>query len=142
MARVLRVTRRHIREKQMLRETMAIATVAVRDLESARSFYEKTLNLELLDERGGEVLIFKTGASKLFVYRSSFAGTNKATCVTWVVPDVNAHVAALKQNGVTFEHYSLPEMHLEGDVHVADGMRAAWFCDPDGNIHSLVSGAT
>jgi catechol 2,3-dioxygenase-like lactoylglutathione lyase family enzyme len=126
----------------MLRETVAIATVAVRDLAEARSFYEKTLNLEVLEERGGEVVIFKTGASKLFVYRSSFAGTNKATCVTWQVDDVDANVAALKQNGVRFEHYTLPEMHLEGDVHVAGDMRAAWFCDPDGNIHSLVSGVT
>ena len=92
----------------MLREVEAIATIAVKDLDSARSFYEKTLNLEVLDERSGEILIFKTGSSKLFVYRSSFAGTNKATCVTWPVADVDAHVAALKQNGVTFEHYTLP----------------------------------
>jgi hypothetical protein len=41
---------------------------------------------------------------------------------------------------VRFEHYDLPGMRREGDVHVAGAMRAAWFKDPDGNIHALVSG--
>jgi hypothetical protein len=42
---------------------------------------------------------------------------------------------------VRFEHYDdLPGMTREGDVHVAADMRAAWFKDPDGNIHALVRG--
>jgi hypothetical protein len=41
---------------------------------------------------------------------------------------------------VRFEHYDLPKLHLEGDVHVGGDMRVAWFTDPDGNIHSIVSG--
>jgi hypothetical protein len=40
---------------------------------------------------------------------------------------------------VPFERYDMPGAKLEGDVHVFDGMRVAWFKDPDGNIHSLVS---
>ena len=28
-------------------------------------------------------------------------------------------------------------MELEGDVHVTNGFRAAWFTDPDGNILHL-----
>jgi hypothetical protein len=31
-------------------------------------------------------------------------------------------------------------MHREGDIHVADGFRVAWFKDPDGNILNIVSG--
>jgi hypothetical protein len=31
-------------------------------------------------------------------------------------------------------------MTRQGDVHVAGSMKAAWFKDPDGNIHALVSG--
>jgi hypothetical protein len=49
-------------------------------------------------------------------------------------------VQTLKGKGVAFEHYDLPEMTLKGDIHVAEGMKAAWFKDPDGNIHALVSG--
>jgi hypothetical protein len=33
----------------------------------------------------------------------------------------------------------MPGMQLQGDIHVADGMKAAWFKDPDGNILALTS---
>jgi hypothetical protein len=60
--------------------------------------------------------------------------------VTWNVGDqVDSVVRDLKSKGVAFEHYELPMMKHEGDVHVAGGTRAAWFKDPDGNIHSLVN---
>jgi catechol 2,3-dioxygenase-like lactoylglutathione lyase family enzyme len=129
-------------QKPSLGDHDAVATVAVRDLAAARRFYEQTLGLSLLDESGGEVLTFRAGAGKLFVYRSEFAGSNKATAVTWPLSatGVDDTVHALKEKGVTFEHYDLPEMHRDGDVHVAGEMRVAWFKDPDGNIHSLVSG--
>jgi hypothetical protein len=48
-------------------------------------------------------------------------------------------VQSLKGKGVTFEHYDMPGMTLKGDIHVANRMKAAWFKDPDGNIHALVS---
>ena len=88
-----------------------------------------------------EVLAFKTGASKLFVYRSQHAGTNKATAVTFLVDEVDDLVRTLKSRGVTFEHYDLPKMTRQGDVHVAGPMRSAWFKDPDGNIFSVVTPA-
>jgi hypothetical protein len=40
---------------------------------------------------------------------------------------------------VTFEHYDLPNLTRQGDVHVAGPMKTAWFKDPDGNIFSLVT---
>jgi hypothetical protein len=74
------------------------------------------------------------------VYQSQFAGTNKATAVTWVIADgVDDAVRTLKAKGVRFERYDLPETSHEGDIHVAGDLRIAWFKDPDGNIHSLVS---
>jgi len=48
-------------------------------------------------------------------------------------------VQTLKKAGVAFEHYDMPGMTLKGDVHVAGKMKAAWFKDPDGNIHAIVS---
>jgi hypothetical protein len=74
------------------------------------------------------------------VYRSKYTGTNKATAVTWSVGDeLDEIVRALKQKGVAFEHYDMPDVKLEGDVHVMGDMRNAWFKDPDGNIFALVS---
>ena len=124
----------------MLGEKDAIATIAVKDLEAAKKFYEGTLGLKQVDAEGSEALTYQSGSSKVFVYKSRYAGTNQATAATWVVDDVDAVVKGLKAKGVTFERYDLPDMSHEGDVHVAGEMRAAWLKDPDGNILALVSG--
>jgi len=125
----------------MLGDREAIATVAVRDLTVAKKFYATTLRLKQVDTEGDEAVVYATGTSRLVVYRSQFARTNQATAVTWNVgADVDGVVRELKSNGVTFEHYDMPGMKREGDIHVAGGTRAAWFKDPDGNIHSLVNG--
>ena len=122
----------------MLSDNDAVATVAVKDLERAKKFYGDTLGLTKVMENE-EVAAFKTGNCKLFVYRSQFAGTNKATAVTFVAKDVDDLVRTLKSRGVTFEHYDLPKMTRQGDVHVSGSMKTAWFKDPDGNIFSLVT---
>jgi catechol 2,3-dioxygenase-like lactoylglutathione lyase family enzyme len=122
----------------MLSDKDAVATVAVKSLEGARTFYEQTLGLTKIMENE-EVLAFKSGRSTLFVYRSQYAGTNKATAVTWVADEVEEIVKTLKGRGVSFEHYDLPNMTRQGDLHVAGTMKAAWFKDPDGNIFSLVT---
>jgi catechol 2,3-dioxygenase-like lactoylglutathione lyase family enzyme len=107
--------------------------IAVKDLARAKDFYEDVLGLKLVDENDEE-LVFQSGSNKLNVYRSEYAGTNQATYVSWDADDVDAAVEALKGKGMAFEHYDMPGMTLEGDVHVMDGMRAAWFKDPDGNV--------
>jgi len=33
----------------------------------------------------------------------------------------------------------MPEMTLQGDVHVAGDMKVAWFKDPAGNILNIVN---
>ena len=124
----------------MLGETDSAATVAVENLEQARSFYEGTLGLEpvFTDQ---EAVGYKTGSSSLLVYRSEYAGSNDATAVTWIVGNqLETIIDDLKAKGVTFEHYDLPGTTREGDIHVAGEIGAAWFKDPDGNIHSLVNG--
>ena len=122
----------------MLSDKDAVATIAVKNLERARKFYEQTLGLTKVMENE-EVLAFKSGSSTLFVYRSQFAGTNKATAVTWVTDEVESIVNTLKGRGVSFEHYDLPNLSRQGDLHVAGTMKTAWFKDPDGNIFSLVT---
>ena len=122
----------------MLSDNDAIATVAVKNLETAKKFYEGTLGLTAVMENE-EVVAFRAGKSTLFVYRSQHAGTNKATAVTFVAEEVEDLVRTLKGRGVAFEHYDLPQMTRQGDIHVAGPMKTAWFKDPDGNIFSLVT---
>lgn len=125
----------------MLGDKDAIATLAVKDLDAARSFYEGKLGLKSVGPDEPGTLAYKSGSSSILVYESQFAGTNKATAATWMVGDVDGAVQTLKAKGVSFEHYdNLPDTRLEGDVHVSGDVRVAWFKDPDGNIHALVSG--
>jgi catechol 2,3-dioxygenase-like lactoylglutathione lyase family enzyme len=124
----------------MLRDTDAIANLAVKDLSKAKQFYEGILGFEPVGHEGDEVIVYRSGKTTFNVYRSKEAGTNKATAVTWAVGDnVKAVAQELKAKGVTFEHYDMPGLTLQGDVHVGYGMQVAWFKDPDGNILNIVS---
>lgn len=122
----------------MLGRNNAVANLAVKDLDRSRAFFTKTLGLEEVGNEGDELIVLKSGDSVVNVYRSDYAGTNQATAVTWGVDDIDAEVKALRDKGVTFEHYDMPGLELEGDVHVGDHMKIAWFKDPDGNILNLV----
>ena len=125
----------------MLGGKEAMATVAVRDLQAAKKFYEGTLGLRQTEAQEEETVTYQAGPAKLLVYRSQFAGSNKATAVTWLLgSEVEKVVKGLRSKGVTFEHYQMPGLTLRGDIHEGEGMQAAWFKDPDGNIHALVSG--
>jgi catechol 2,3-dioxygenase-like lactoylglutathione lyase family enzyme len=108
----------------------------VKSIEAAKKFYGDTLGLEMCaEEKGPGVAIYRSGNSKVVVYQSKFAGTNKATAATWGLGDhIDSVVEELRDAGVKFEHYDLPGLHREGDVHVAGNFKAAWFKDPDGNI--------
>ncbi|RWM21299.1 MAG: VOC family protein [Mesorhizobium sp.] len=123
----------------MLANCNATANLAVKDLAKAKSFYEGVLGLTEVHNEGGELIVYKCGDTSINVYRSNFAGTNKATAVTWMVGDeIDTVVKALKSKGVVFEHYEMPGLKVEGDIHVGYGMKVAWFKDPDGNILNLV----
>jgi len=116
-----------------------VATVAVKDLARAREFYEGKLGLTPLPGEEKEVVAYKCGSSKMFVYTSQYAGTNRATAATWMAGDrVESLVRSLKDKGVTFEHYDMPNMKRDGDIHVSGNMKVAWFKDPDGNILNIV----
>ena len=124
----------------MLGKQNAVAMIAVKDLSAARSFYEGTLGLEAVRTEGDEVIVFRSGTTEVNVYRSDFAGTNKATALAWTVGDkIEGLVRQLKAKGARFEHYDMPGMKREGDLHIGGDMKVAWFKDPDGNILSLVS---
>lgn len=125
----------------MLGDKDAVANVAVKNLETAKKFYTETLGLTPVDSEGQELIVFKSGRSTINVYRSKYAGTNQATAVTWVVgEDVEGIVRTLRDRGVKFEHYDMPDMNRKGDIHVAGDMKVAWFKDPDGNILNIVNG--
>jgi catechol 2,3-dioxygenase-like lactoylglutathione lyase family enzyme len=123
----------------MLGKADATPMIAVTDLDRARKFYEDTLGLKTKDE-WGEGVTLKSGDTHVNLYRSEFAGTNKATALTFQVDDAESEVSDLKEKGIFFEQYDLPGLEQRGDLYVAEGIKTAWFKDPDGNILSLIEG--
>ncbi|WP_413990422.1 VOC family protein [Labrys okinawensis] len=125
----------------MLGSKIAVATLPVRSLPAARLFYEEKVGLEIAFMHEPSAIAYKAGNSIVLVYESTYGGTNNATAVTWVVDDdMTVLVAELKQRGVAFQHYDLPGVTREGDIHHSGALQQAWFKDPDGNIHGLASG--
>jgi catechol 2,3-dioxygenase-like lactoylglutathione lyase family enzyme len=125
----------------MLGKADATPMIAVKDIDRAKQFYSDKLGLKPVDEMGDEFFMLKSGDTTLNVYKSEFAGTNKATLLTFDVDDIDAEVRDLKGKGISFEHYDVQGLKAEGDIYSGEGMKTAWFKDPDGNILSLVEEA-
>ena len=125
----------------MLGKADATPMIAVKNIDRAKQFYKEKLGLKPFEEMGDDFFMLKSGDTTLNVYKSEFAGTNKATLLTFDVDDIDTEVRELKQKGVSFEHYDVEGLTPEGDIYRGQNMKTAWFKDPDGNILSLIEEA-
>jgi len=123
----------------MFEDTDAVPMIAVKDLSRARKFYQDTLGLQPAGPENAEVQLYQSGNTRIAVYLSQFAGTNRATTLNWAVDDIESVVADLKSRGIKFEHYDMPNTTRQGEVHVSGRIKNAWFKDPDGNILALMN---
>jgi catechol 2,3-dioxygenase-like lactoylglutathione lyase family enzyme len=121
----------------MFESATAHATVAVSDLERARKFYEGTLGLEIMDERSDGVTYKDAAGGWFLVYPSQFAGTAKSTYMSFDVADVEQAVKELRERGVVFEEYDMPGLKTVNGISEIQGVKGAWFKDPDGNILAI-----
>jgi catechol 2,3-dioxygenase-like lactoylglutathione lyase family enzyme len=123
----------------MIGTALVQPTIGVSDLEKATAFYGGVLGLKVVSENPHEVVYASGANSKLSIYQTEFAGTNKATYATWEVGDIAAEVEALQAAGIKFEEYDMPGVTRDGAIHTLgeSGEKAAWFKDPDGNILCL-----
>jgi catechol 2,3-dioxygenase-like lactoylglutathione lyase family enzyme len=130
-----------MREQEMLGESPVGATLAVKDQEKAKEFYEGKLGLKIKDEMEGWVSYQCGKGTVLGVYPSQFAGTNEATGATFLVEDLEAEMKELRAKGIEFEEYDFPGLKTEnGIASMDDDHKAAWFKDPDGNTIALTQG--
>jgi catechol 2,3-dioxygenase-like lactoylglutathione lyase family enzyme len=127
----------------MLSQYTPAATLATSDMSAARNFYEGTLGLTV-DREGPDGITYRCGDGALFVYESQYAGTNKATAVTFDVPttsDFQAEVDALREKGVEFMTFEFEGMEWnDGVASMGDTVQAVWFTDPAGNILNISTG--
>jgi catechol 2,3-dioxygenase-like lactoylglutathione lyase family enzyme len=116
-------------------------TIAVSDIDKAKSFYEGKLGLSGGDDQpdGGHTYPCG-GGTRIHVYPSpDNAGRSGATLAGWLVADVEGTVDELADNGVTFEQYGEPfNTDEKGNARLGD-IEIAWFKDPDGNTLAVGS---
>lgn len=122
----------------MLSDLPFFANIPVADMDRARGFYEGQLGLRpwRIDDRIHEV-VYEAGASRFAVYVSGGAGKSEHTIGTFLVTDMDATVAGLRDRGVVFIDYDLPGLKTENGIASFGFDRVAWFRDPDGNILAL-----
>jgi len=126
----------------MLSKARAAAALPASDLGRAKKFYGEVLGLSVQQENPDGVEYALGGGTSVFVYPSSYAGTNQATAVGFEVDDLDATMKDLQSRGATFEEYDLPGIKtVKGVVTMPDGSRGAWFKDTEGNILSLMKRA-
>jgi catechol 2,3-dioxygenase-like lactoylglutathione lyase family enzyme len=124
----------------MLKNYASSAIVPCTDLARAKAFYGEILSLPLIADHGNG-FVFATGETKLNIYRSDYAGTNKANAVIWAVgDDIEAIAAALRAKGVTLDEYPEGFDKVVEGVHVRGALSVIWFRDPDGNVLHVTSG--
>jgi catechol 2,3-dioxygenase-like lactoylglutathione lyase family enzyme len=126
----------------MLSSYAPVATLATSDLTRARSFYQDTLGFTVQRDGMGGVS-YTCGGGNLFVYESSYAGTNKATSVTFEVPtsEFDGEVDALRAKGIEFMTFDFEGAEWkDGVASMGSELRAVWFTDPDGNILNVSAG--
>jgi catechol 2,3-dioxygenase-like lactoylglutathione lyase family enzyme len=117
----------------MLTDARAEATVPTKDLKAAREFYEGTLGLRPVGSyTPGADVVYECGGGTRLVLTESLVTLERArTAAHFLVADVAAEVRELRERGVEFEEYDLPELRtVDGVAHIGD-RHFAWFRVPD-----------
>lgn len=120
----------------MISHMSMYAAIPVHDMAQAKEFYGNTLGLTVVDENANG-LWYECGNTRIAIYESSFAGTNKATAAIFEVIDPEAIVEMLQKKGVQFEKYTIPGATRKGYIHTIGDFCGAWFKDPSGNIIAM-----
>ena len=126
----------------MFSQFTPVATLPTKDMSEARNFYESVLGLTA-DREAMDGVSYKCGDGLILVYQSQYAGTNKATAVTFEVPmsAFEDEIRALRDKGVSFMTFELEGVDWNQDVaSMGDTAKGVWFTDPDGNIISVAAG--
>lgn len=125
----------------MLETSTPMATLPAADLNRAKAWYAEKLGLEPVmedEERGGAA--YELGGSRFLIYVSEFAGTNKATAMSFWMENFDDVAAGLRDKGVEFQELDFGEMGktVDGVITSPDGTeKSAWFEDSEGNILNI-----
>ena len=120
----------------MLATSDVIAFASTTDLARARTFYEATLGLPVVDENAF-ACVFDAHGTMLRITAVGEVAHPGYTVLGWRVSDISATVTGLESQGVVFTRYDGMNQDAQGVWTTPNGDRVAWFTDPDGNVLSL-----
>ena len=122
----------------MFKESKAFSSFSVDDLQRAKEFYTKTLELDVSGQLEGLELRI-SGGGRIFIYPKPNHTPATFTVLNFPVADVEQAVTELTRRGVRFEIYDEPDLKTDARG-IARGMgpTIAWFKDPAGNILSVL----
>jgi catechol 2,3-dioxygenase-like lactoylglutathione lyase family enzyme len=124
----------------MLADAPAFASFAVKDIEAARTFYGKTLGLDVRDSsEEGLLELHVTDGSPVLVYPKEDHRPAVFTVLNFPVKSVERAVDELNRAGIQMDRYDLggPGPDEKG-IYRGEGPTIAWFKDPSGNILSVL----
>jgi predicted enzyme related to lactoylglutathione lyase len=122
----------------MLSQAKIHATIPAQDLARARTFYETVLGLKPASVAPGGIFYEMDNGSRFLLFPSSGRASGGHTQLGFTVDDIEAEVGALRQKGVTFESYDMPQFEAATSIATFPGTRSAWFKDTEGNLLGMV----
>jgi predicted enzyme related to lactoylglutathione lyase len=114
------------------------AVLPAKDAKRARDFWERIVGIETSDMPAPGYFMAKAGKGTQFlVYETPLAPT-EATAAAFIVDDLDAVMAELRDRGLTFLEYDMPGLKtVNGVVNMGDMGRGAWFKDSEGNTINI-----
>jgi predicted enzyme related to lactoylglutathione lyase len=126
----------------MITSAIVYPTIPASDMDRAQAFWVDQLGFSIIETApDGSVILEAAGGTRLCLYPSSFAGSNKATACAFEVDNITEEVEQLKSRGVQFEEYDFPGLKTADGIATMGEAQAAWFTDTEGNIIGVFSPA-
>lgn len=124
----------------MFKDSKTFSSFSSNDIAAARKFYGETLGLETFERMEGLLSLKLGDGSEVVIYSKENHTPASFTVLNFLVDDIEAAMAKLRERGVRFEHYDEPGMKTDADgiSRGNGGPTIAWFKDPAGNVLSVL----
>ena len=126
----------------MFESKRAFSGFSVDDLQEAKKFYGRTLELDVSEHPQGLELRLSND-KRVFIYPKTNHKPATFTVLNFPVDDIGETIDELQRRGVRLEHYDESSIKTdEKGVFHGPGANIAWFKDPAGNILSVLEEST
>lgn len=127
--------------RSRLAAARSVGVVRAADYERAKQFYGQVLGLEVTDHGEREGRVMMGGETGFEIYENPNLSAPENTTLMFLVGagQFDETMDELRERGVRFEDYDIPEMGIRtvNGVATQDQGKIAWFRDSEGNILAL-----